>query len=40
VSATVGGFHNFFGGKEFESWYKEAEDKLVKIPEPVKLVGV
>lgn len=30
-SATVGGFHNFFGGKEFESWYVEAEKELVLI---------
>jgi len=39
ASATVGGFHNFFDGKEFESWYKEAEDKLVKIPD-LRSVGV
>jgi hypothetical protein len=35
-SATNGGFHNFFGGKEFEGWYKEAENKLVVIPESLR----
>lgn len=40
VSATVGGFHNFFDGKEFESWYREAEEKLVKMPDFKQLVGV
>lgn len=32
LSATVGGFHNFFGGKEFEDWYREAEKKVKLIP--------
>lgn len=39
ATATVGGFHNFFDGKEFESWYKEAEDKVVKMPD-LRSVGV
>jgi len=35
ATATMGGFHNFFDGKQYEAWYKEAEDKLGKIPNTV-----